>query len=100
MEVDVNGIEANEEVDEDLLLLFRYMFEESLRPDVARGERSSNADIKPKSFGVHITDIDATLMSEENGITLTIGVDAYIELGIGGMREEWLQDEVVEGSSD
>lgn len=97
VEVDVNGVESNQEVDEGFLLLFRYMFEKGLSPDVTRGEGGGNADIEPKGFGVNITNIDTTLVSEEDRITLTIGVDAYVELGVRWMRKERLDDKVVEG---
>jgi len=82
VEVDVDGVEANEEIDEYFLLLFGNVFEKGLSPDVTGGERSGNADIKPKGFGVDITNVDTTLMSEEDRITLTVGVDAYVEFGI------------------
>jgi hypothetical protein len=82
VEVNVDRVETDEEVDEDFLLLFGYVFKESLGPNVAWGERSGNANIEPKGFGVNITNVDTTLVSEENGITLTVGVDAYVELGV------------------
>jgi hypothetical protein len=99
VEVDVNGIETNEEVDEDFLLLFRYVVEKGPRPDLSRRERGVNADIKPKGFGIDVANIDTTFMGEENRIALTVRVDADVELGICRMRKEWLQDEVVECSS-
>ena len=100
VEVDVDGVETNKEVDEDFLLLFGHMFKKCLSPDDTRGEWSGNADIKPKGFCVDVTNVDTTLVGEENGITLAVGVDAHVEFGVRGMRKEWLQDEVVEGSSD
>ena len=100
VEVDVDGVETNKEVDEDFLLLFGHMFEKCLSPDVTRGKGSGNANIKPKGFCVDVTNVDTTLMGEENGITLAVGVDAHVEFGVRGMRKERLQDEVVEGSSD
>ena len=90
VEVDVNGVKTNEEVDEDFLLLFGHMFQKCLSPDVTGGERSGNADVEPKGFGVNITNVDTALVSEENRITLAIGVDAYVEFGVRGMRKEWL----------
>jgi hypothetical protein len=95
VEVDINRVETDEEVDKDFLLLFRYVFEEGLSPDVARGERCGNTDIEPKGFGVNITNVDTTLMSEENRITLSVRVDAYVELSVWGVRKEWFQDEVI-----
>jgi len=82
VEVDVDGVKADEEVDEDFLLLSGYVFEKGLSPDVTRGELSGDADIKPKGFSVDIADVDATLVSEEDRITLTIGVDAHVEFGV------------------
>ena len=82
VEVDVDGIETNEEVDEYLLLLFGDVFEKGLSPDVARGERSGNADIKPKGLCVDVANVDTTLVSEEDRIALTVGVDAYVEFSV------------------
>ena len=48
------------------------MFEESLSPGLARGERSGDTNIEPKGFGVDITNIYTTLVGEENRITLTV----------------------------
>ena len=82
MEVDVDGVETDEEVDEGLLLLFGHMLEKGFNPDVTRGERGGNADVKPEGFGVNIADVDTTLVGEEDRIALTVGVDAYVELGV------------------
>jgi hypothetical protein len=82
VEVDVDGVETDEEVDENFFFLFGYMFQKSLSPDVTRWERCGNADIKPKGFGVDIANVDTTLVSEEDRIALTVGVDAYVEFGI------------------
>ena len=82
MEVNVNRVEADEEVDEDFLFLFRYMFKESLSPDISRGERSGDTDVESKGLGVDITNIDTAFVSEENGIAIAIRVDAYVELGV------------------
>ena len=82
VEVNINGVEANEEVDEDFLLFFGDMFQKGLSPDVTRGERRGNADIKPKGFGVDITNIDTALVGEEDRVALTIGVDAYVEFRV------------------
>ena len=90
VEVNVNGVETDEEVDEDFLLLLRYMFKKGLSPDVTRGERTVNANVESKGFGIDITNIDTTFMGEEDGIALAIGVYAYIKLGVGRVREEWL----------
>ena len=82
VEVDINGVETDEEVDENFFLLFGYMFQKGLSPDVTRWEGSGNADIKPKGFGVDIANVDTTLVSEEDRIALTVGVDADVEFGI------------------
>lgn len=82
VEVNVNGVETDEEVDKDFLLLLRYMFQESLSPDIARRERGGNTDVESKGFGIDITNVDTTLVSEENRIPLTVRVDAYVKLGV------------------
>ena len=82
VEVDVDGVETNEEVHEYFLLIFGHVFEKGLSPDVARGERSGNADVEPKGFRVDVTNVDTTLVSEEDRITLTVRVDAHVELGV------------------
>lgn len=82
VEVDVDRVEADEEVDEDFLLLSGYVFEKGLSPDVTRWELSGDANIKPKGFSIDITDVDTTLVSEEDRIALTVGVDAHVEFGV------------------
>ena len=82
VEVDVDGVETDEEVDEDFLLLSGYMFEKGLSPDVTGGECSGDADVKSKGFGVDITNVDTTLVSEEDRVALTVGVYAHVEFGV------------------
>ena len=82
VEVDVDRVETGEEVDEYFLLLFGYMFEKGLGPYVTRGERRGNSDIEPKSFSIDITNIDTTLVGEEDRITLTVGIDTHVKFGV------------------
>ena len=72
VEVDVDGVKAGEEIYEYFLLLFGYVFEKGLSPHVTGREWSGNANIKPKGFGVDIANVDTTLVSEKDRITLAV----------------------------
>jgi hypothetical protein len=100
MEVDINGIEADEEVDEGILLGSWDGRKERLCHLFTRGELGTNGDLETGSFSIDIANIDTTFVSEKNFVALSLGVDANVVFGVGGMREEGLYDEVVEGASD
>lgn len=100
VEVDVDGVEADEEVDEVIFLLGGDVREEGGGDDFAGGERLSDVDVEFEGFGVNITNVDTSFVGEKDGIAFTLGVDADVVLGVGGVREERLENEVVQGSRD
>jgi hypothetical protein len=95
VKVDVYTIEADEEVDEGFLLLSWNVSEEGRRDDFAGGEGLVDGDVEDESFSVDVADIDTTFVSEEDGVTLALGVDTDVVLGVCGMRQERLDDKVV-----
>ena len=96
VEVDVDGVEADEEVDEGLFLGGGDVGEESVGDCLTRGEWCANGKAQLEGLRVDIANVDTTLVCEENVVTFTGGVDADVVLGIGRMRQEGLDDEVVE----
>ena len=96
VEVDVHGVEADEEVDEGLFLGGGDVGEESVGNCLTRGEWCANGKAQLEGLRVDIANVDTTLVCEENVVTFTGGVDADVVLGIGRMRQEGLDDEVVE----
>ncbi len=98
MKVDVDGVQANQEVDKGFLLASRYMGEKRRCDRLSRWEMGTNWEVKSESFGVDITDVDTSLVGEKDRITLALGGDADVVLCVGWMREERLEDEVVQGA--
>ncbi len=64
VEIDVYRIEADEEVDQSVLLLFGYVSEKSSLDFLASGEGLVDGNEQLEGLGVYITDIDTTLVSE------------------------------------
>jgi hypothetical protein len=99
VKVDVNGVEADEEVDEGILLLGRDMSEEGSGDIITGGEWLVDRDIKDESFGIDVTDVNTTLVSEENAVALALRINADVVFSVRGMREEGFNNEVVKGAS-
>ena len=59
---------------------------------------ATDGDEERERLGVHVADLDSSLVREEDHVTLTDRVDADVELGIGRMGEERLDDEVGESA--
>jgi hypothetical protein len=74
--------------------------EESGGDGLARWEGLVDRDVQDESLGVDITNVNTTFVCEQDNIALTLRVDANVVLGIRGMGEERLNDEVVECSCD
>jgi hypothetical protein len=51
-----------------------------------------------ESLGVNVSDVDSTLVGEEDLVTLSGRVDTDVVLGVGRVGEEGLDDEGVERS--
>ena len=100
MKVDVDGVQADEEVGEGLLLGCRDVLEERACECLPRRERRADRDLEGKRLGIDVADVDTAFVCEQDVIALTLGVDADIVLRVRRMREEGLEDEVVESAGD
>ena len=100
VEVDVDGVQADEEVGKGLLLGCGDVLEERARESLARRERRADRDLKGKRLRIDVADVDTAFVCEQDVITLTLGVDADIVLRVRRMRKEGLKDEVVESAGD
>jgi hypothetical protein len=100
VEIHIDTVEADEEIDEGLLLGFGYVFEESGCDGFSGWEGFGDRNVKDEGFGVNITNVDASFVSEENCITLACRCDTDIVFSIGGMRKEGFDNEIVERSCD
>lgn len=100
MKVDVDGVKSGEEVDEGVLLLRRNVGEEGRGNNIASRERCINGEVENESLGIDITNINTTLVGEEDAVTLALRVDANVIFGVGRMRKERFDDKVVQGTSD
>lgn len=83
MEVDIDGVKADEEVHEGLLLGGGNVLEQGRRELLARREWLADRNVELECLGVNIADVDTTFVGEEDGVTLTLGVDADVILGVG-----------------
>lgn len=100
VEVDVDGVKADEEVDEGFLLLCGDVREEGGRDGAAGGKRCVDGDVEFEGFGIYVTDVYAAFVGEKDGVALASGVDADVVLRMRRVGEERLDNEVVEGASD
>lgn len=82
VEIEVYRVEADEEVNKSLFLLFGYVGEKSSLDILTSGEGLVDRNEELEGLGVYITDIDTTLMSEEDIIAFTGGVDANVEFSV------------------
>lgn len=100
VEINVYRVEANEEVDKGVLLLFGYVSEKSSFDFLARRERLVDGNTELESLGVYITDVDTTLVSEEDIVAFSSRVDANIEFGVGRVGQEGFDNKRSEGTLD
>lgn len=100
VKVGVDGVEADQEIGEHVLLCGRDGAEQSLFDHFAGGQVAVDWDEELECLGVHVANLDSSLVGEENDISLSDRVDADIELGVGGVGQERLDDETREGTSD
>ena len=69
--VNVDGVEAGDEVNEDVVDALRNLLEESGSDLLVRGVLLEvDRDQKLLGLSINITDIDTTLVSEEDPVTL------------------------------
>lgn len=76
------------------------MSEESGGNDLTSWEGLGDENVKGESLGVNITDVNTTLMGEEDAVALTLGVNTDVIFGVGGVRKEGFDNEVVQGASN
>lgn len=100
VEIDIDRVEADEEIDKGILLGFSDMNEDGLLDLVARWELSTDGDGKSECLCVDIANIDTTFVGEKDLVTLTSRIDADVEFSVGRMWKEGLDDECVESTRD
>jgi hypothetical protein len=99
VKVDVNRVQPDEEVDQRLLDLSAVNVLKKARLDrLTVGELAADGDEKLNRLGVDITDFNSSLVGEEHDVAFSDRVDADVELRVGGVGKEWLDDEVSEGA--
>jgi hypothetical protein len=100
VEVDIDRVETSEEVDQGLLFLLRHVSEQGRLDGIPGGEGLSDREGKRECLGVDVANVYTTLVGEQDPIALTFRGDADVELGMGRVRQERLNNEVVECASD
>jgi hypothetical protein len=98
MEIDVNRVQADQEIDEGFFLFFGDKFEKGIGKHAARWEWRVDTDVESKSFGVDIANLYTTFMSEKDRISFARGGNTDVIFCIGWMGKEGLENEVVEGT--
>ena len=71
VKINVYRVEADEEVNKSVLLLFGYMSEKGSFDILAGGEGLVDRNTELESLGIYITDIDTTLVSEKDIVAFT-----------------------------
>jgi hypothetical protein len=99
VEVDVDTVEADNEVAEDVLLSLGDVGEERLDHLLTGREGLADGEEELERLGVDIADVDTALVGEVDPVTVTERVDADIVLGVLGVGEEGLDDEGLESTS-
>jgi len=99
MKVNINAVETNQKVDEGFLFFRRDLLQERVCYDLPRGEWFVDWDIKHKSLGINVTDVDTPFMSEQYNVAFALRVNTDIVFGVRGMRKEGFDDEVVQSPS-
>lgn len=100
VEVDVDRVEADEEVNEGVFLFCGYVGEEGGGYCCAGGERCVDGDVEFECFSVYVADVDTAFVCEEDRVALAGGVDADIVFCVRRVGQERLDDEVVESTGD
>lgn len=82
VEVDVDGVEADEEVDEGLLLFGGDVSQEGGGNGCAGWEGCADGDGEGEGLGVNVPDVDTAFVREEDEVAFAHGVDADVVLGV------------------
>lgn len=99
VQVDVDTVQSDQEVGKDILLGRRDMGEEGADEGLSRGELLVDLDQEFESLGIDISDIDTTLVREENVVALPDRVNAHVIFRVGRVGKERLDDELVQAAS-
>lgn len=100
MEVDIDGVQPDEEICEDLFLVCRDVTKEGILQFGTGGEWAEDRYVEFEGLGIDITNIHTTGCGEEEGISVASRCDTDVVFRIGGMRKEGLDDERAERSRD
>jgi hypothetical protein len=100
VEVDVDGVETEEEVDESFPLGFWNMFEQGGRDDGAGGEGAVDWDGENEGFGINVADFYSSFVCEEDRVAFAGGVNADIVFRVRRVGEERLDNKVIKSTGD
>lgn len=100
VEIDVNGVKTGDKVDQDVVLGGRNVSQERSLDGSSGGEGIGDLDLELKGLGVNIANLDTTLVSEEDVVSIAIRVDANVVFSVGGVGDERLDEEGLENTSN
>lgn len=82
VKIDIDGVEADQEVDKGLALFSGDKFQEGGCNSSAIGEWRVDWNLQDESLGINITDVYTTFVGEEDVVALAGGVDADVVFGM------------------
>ena len=100
VQVNVDAVQANEEINEGVFFLRWDVGQKGGRDDVACGEWLNYGKVEYERLCVDVANVYATFVGEEDGVAFTTGCDADVVFGVGWMGKERLNDKVIERSRD
>jgi hypothetical protein len=101
LEMDVDGIEPNDEIDERVTLGGGHVDEKGVGDGGAGGERGRvDGDGEGARFSVNVANVDPSLVGEKNMVAVSGRGDANVVFRVGGVGEERLDDKGVQLASD
>jgi hypothetical protein len=104
VEVNIDGVDAEDEVRQSILVGGGDGGEEGGLDGVTGGEGAGggydgHGELQTQSLRVNVADVHTTFVGEQDSVTLAARVDADVVLGVCGVRQEGLDDEGCERSS-
>jgi hypothetical protein len=100
VEVDIDGVETGEKVDESITLFLGDVCEECLCDRAGGRQRGTDGDVEDECLCIDIANIHAALVCEEDRVAFASRGDADVVLCVGRVRKERLYDESVESARD
>lgn len=100
MQIDVDGVQSDQEIDERRLFRSWDVRQQRRGDDFSAGERRANCNIQFERFSIDISDIDTSFVGKQDRIAFPRGVYADVVFGVGCVRQEGFDNKVVERSSD